>query len=355
MDIDGNETGEMETVCPIADMASPPVPVIAGAAGTYQKLEVSYSLGARMKGCVSGFFRESNTAATYNEWTSYCTNKAGTYFDTNTNKLAADFLVADAAAAAGEWVMIPLGKQGDSHIGEATDQFNVNYPILGGLELGVGATAPLTFLIDTNRMLRFENGGRSDREAISGTDWTKERAFFFNGVFQESSFLFAGKAGKIMGYQWNATNCETDVALGVNREADDYRCNVRSGVEQRAVWKNIQGWLTIIEDPEQEPLLMSFMPDDDDALTVIKGANAPVIKGDKTPGSSFNPAAFVEKSADVYDLRFALDDNEGLIYDFPFDLALDATSESLNYEALSSESDLTDGENFGTITFTRGL
>ncbi len=355
LDDEGNDTGESALACDFQDMEEPPIAVIAATPGTYHSLGVVYSLGARMRGCVGGYFRVDNTAATYNELTHYCTNTVGSYFDTTSDTRASQFLVANPNSSSGDWTMVSLTRNGSSHAGETTDQLNISYPIAGGLELTAGGTAPLTFLIDTNRMLRFENGGRSDRTPVSGTSWTKERAYFFNGVFQDSTFIFAGRAGDIKGYQWNATNCQVDAELGVSRDLDDYNCNVRSGAEERAVWKNVQGWLTIIEDPDGLPFLMSLMPDDDDALTVIKGSNAPAERGDTTPGSNFNPAAFVEQGSNLFNLRFALDDSEGVIYNFPYNLDLNAESSSIKYDALTPELDPTDGESFGKITFSRAL
>jgi hypothetical protein len=342
-DEEGVDTGEKQLVCDIDKLTTPPIPLVQAKAATYHNLSVTYSLGAKMKGCVSGYFRESNTAAAANELVTYCTKANGSYFDKTTEHRAAHFVGSSTEENSPEWTMVPISRLSDKHAGGAKDQLNISYPIGGGLDLAAGGKADLTFLIDTNRMLRFSNGGRADDSPPDGTEWTKERAYFFNAVFPDSTFMFAGEAGEIKGYQWNARSCRTEDDL---RTDDDYQC---------PAWMNVQGWLTIIEDSDEKPFLMSFMPDDDATLTVIKGSNAPVTRGDRTPGSNFNSAAFVDKGNNLFDLQFALDAKMGEIKDFPYDLELNQTSASLKFEALTEKAILSEGEDFGRIIFSRKL
>lgn len=191
VDIVNEETGVTEKGCPLTDQETPPIPLVEVPSGTYTKLGVRYKGYARMKGCVSGYFRETNTKTDPNQIYQYCTKAGKSAFETTVDAMANEFEDANGES---DLIQVPFGKGVQETLSgtSAWEELNAEYDIAGGVALAAGQNANLTLLIDTNRMLRFENGGRSDRTPLFST-WSADRAYFFNSVFSSSNFVFVGK------------------------------------------------------------------------------------------------------------------------------------------------------------------
>jgi hypothetical protein len=258
------ETQQTESVCDLDAQATAPIPLVPVADGTFTKLRVEYAGSAKMKGCVAGYFRESNTKTEPDELYTYCTKTGKSFFDTKVDAKAPEF---ESTSTVSDLIKVPISRVGREVTDvSAFDTMAVSYDISGGLTIQPQQTADLTMLIDTNRMLRFENGGRTDNPKVF-PDWSTDRAYFFNSVFYESAFVFVGKPGTIEGYSWTAISCSPDDRTKANE--DDYGCALNQSYQSFLVG----GWLTIIRQPDGSPRILSIMPDDDGTLTVIKGSN----------------------------------------------------------------------------------
>jgi hypothetical protein len=294
------ETGAIEQVCPLDQQLTAPVPLVPVSDGNYTKLSVEYSGTSIMKGCVSGYFRDSNTKTEADTRYTYCTKAGKSFFDTTVDAKAPEF---EGTATDAKPIRVPISRMG---VGAADlsklETVNATYPIPGGVSIAAGSTASLTMVIDTNRMLRFENGGRDDRQKVF-PDWSADRAYFFNSVFYESAFVFVGKPGAIKGYSWTATSCSLDDRPKAT--PSDYGCASNQSYQSFLVG----GWLTIISLPDGSPSVLSFMPDDDDTLTVIKGNNLRTVGNGIEPDLSY----FKTNTDGTTTLRYGLDEAVGSV------------------------------------------
>ena len=254
----------------------------------YDTLSITLKSNAKMSGCVSADFSVLSADPGEHE---YCTLAAHALGGTTTPQ-PSEFEIEPSAA---EVATVPLSK-----IYPGSDELFYSFTITDGLELAVGETAPMSLVVDTNRVLRFYNMGRTDEGPNPG--YPTDYAYFFSTVFDQSFYGFAGRTGDIRGYQWIAKHCDS---------LED--CTSITDDSQLAI---IQGWMTVIYDSNDQPLISSFMPDDDNALTIIKGANM--------DSTGPKPEAFT-KSGTVYDITMGLSDKEATIEGVNLDLDVGAS------------------------------
>ncbi len=257
-------------------------------AGTYSQLSITYKKAALIKGCVSANFRDESL---YPGIHTYCTQADHSPFEGNT----ADN--DDFEDKEPEWMQFDIHMQYDGGIpalgGNPEDQFEIKYSIPSALNLSEGDSTTITMVLDINRLLRYNNDGRSDQ--IRGY------TFFFDSTFSNSVYVFLGSPGGIYGYYFVTGACVNASTIPSNHECTDNPFTV-------ALWN------TIIVDSSGDVLLSSYMPDDDDTLTVVKGSTNNVT-GDfitQNEDGTIN-IKFVGNAAGV--------DQEGTIFNFPSDFS----------------------------------
>lgn len=254
---------------------------LEAAAGRFDTLEVLFSRKARISGCVTGNFCAPDAQSVHGEHT-YCTQASKAFYGGTGGGENADF----EDKLPGEEMDFDLRLACKPDTAETVPE---QYSIRGGLELTEGATAPLNLVVDLNRMLRFYNQARP--ESPCGKGLLSTPSYFFTSVFDSSVFVFAGKPGAIQGYQLLTQAC-TEAA-----DADvppDYVCTTNPFV--------VAVWLTVVLDDQGAPILASFQPDDDNTLTVIKGATSTMTAF----GPQWDPSAIAKVSDGVYNLTYRL-------------------------------------------------
>jgi hypothetical protein len=291
--IKNEATGETELKCNYGDVKVPPVGVVDVTEGVYTSLAVTYSKKATIKGCVGGFYRANatgvgDTAVAHK----YCTRAEGSLFTGNQSVNLATF--EDKAA---EEMDTPLtGVGGPNAFTADSGDLDVVYPIDPSLKIEAGKQATLTLIIDTNRMLRFEAANRSDAPVLK-EGWPQSRPYFFSTVFESSSFVYVGEPGSIRGYDWGAYVCRPSATP----------CKGTSDVFY------IQGWLTSILDKDGTPAIMTYMPDDDSTLTVIKGNNLIQSNASGSITLTRDPEGYVKSANGELSLKYRLNDSTGTI------------------------------------------
>ena len=294
-------------------------------AGTFNKLTVNFTSLGQMKGCVTGKYKANASDNTGTAATN-CT-KSGKGLDSGLTTTSSDFTSANP-----ENMNVYLSKSGTA----SGTSFSKTFIIPGGITLGADAAPSITLLIDTGRMLRFYNG---DTDFSSpGPDYATHasKAFFFTTVFEESIYIFLGIPGSIRGYRWavNAENWTTSTDPGTH--ACTTGCKI------------VAGWMTLILDKEGAPLMASLMPDDDNALTVVKGGTYST-----TNQGELDTAAIVQNSASNWDIHYNLGDElNGIIYGFN-PTSANASSQDGSFSMTSNHSGTK--HSWGELTFVRKL
>jgi hypothetical protein len=284
--------------------------------GKYDKIKLDFLRKAEIKGCVRGDFASSVTNS--NGVHTYCTQTAGSTF-AGTLTTNADFENKTA-----EWMDFDISSSNNQYFTKETDQtFTLSYDIAGGVEITEKDSASLTFVIDMNRLLRYYNQGRSDQGPNPGAP--TDKTYFFDTTFRSSTFAFVGKPGKIFGYEMLAMAC-----ANASYDAVTKICSVNSSP--------VALWMTLIADEAGIPVLVNYMPDDDNTFTVIKGGNSGL-------------KDWVVKNAASMDLMYTLgEDAPGVIKGFPLDLnstAVGAVVDGVTFEGFQDQS--------GPVTTTRKL
>ena len=212
----------------------------------------------------------------------------------------------------------------NSFSSDASSTFTLDFPITGGVNLDATAPQQLTMLLDANRLLRFFNQGRTDQGPNPGLP--ANRSYFFTTVFERSVFAFVGTPGSIRGYSWATRACTQATTI-----PSDHQCTDNPFV--------VAGWLTLVFDKDGTPLLASAMPDDDNTLTVIKGANMTRTGYDTTA---------VTSSETSWNARVSLGESDkATLFNVP--KTLDVGSESVEgyFEGMQ--------KSYGTVRYKRGL
>lgn len=312
--------------CPTPEADSVPSEGLAQVEeGTFTSLVVTYQVAAKMKGCVTGNYGTIETRVSGVH--TYCTVSGKDSF--NGGGAAADFEIASSAATES---IVQLNKTNTTDT-DTTKTFIQSYPIAGGgIEIKKGTTARLTMVIDNNRMLRFFNNNKTN-DQTPNPGMLAGKSYFFNTVFEESSFVFVGKAGDVRGFQWWLEGCKTSASVP---KPTDRICTTAAGATI-----SVTGWMTIIKGSDNTPLVVGLMPDDDNTATLVKGSNK--------SETGIDPLKFTLKSGTTYDVGFLLGEKAGTIYGVDVDGAVGAV------QVGNFESDLGLGEYYGKFYMKRGL
>ncbi len=285
----------------------------------YTELRVTFAPKAKIKGCVSATFKNDpgNVANGSVGLQTYCTQTEKASTNESITPVHADFKNVTA-----QETELFLNKSWESR----ASNMQLSFPIKDGLTITAGQKSNLTMVIDVNRMLRFYNMGRTDSGPNPGFPTT--RAYFFTTVFEDSLFVFAGKAGSIRGYSW-----QTDTCTGSFSNA--YNCASPSSVD---------GWMTLILDSSGTPFVASAMPNDDNNLTTLKGGNRKAQIG--------IDSSMISKNTDgTYNVAVSLNGEvDPTIYKFDLSGALNSSFET-DYRGTKNGSE----DTFGRIKLTRGL
>lgn len=121
-------------------------------------------------------------------------------------------------------------------------------------ELSDGENPQLTLLFDLSRVLRFYCGEHPEQQGVGPMDLGDKAYFFTHSTFSESAALFFGTAGSIYGFKTIYASYNPEDSIG--------------GVIPAGVF----GWMTLIFDVGGNILSGHLIGDDDNALTVAKGA-----------------------------------------------------------------------------------
>ncbi|NRA67178.1 MAG: hypothetical protein HRU19_22030 [Pseudobacteriovorax sp.] len=322
--------------CPEVDTAAGDTPasgvVNVEQAGSYDLLKVSYLSTAKMRGCVTGNFA-GNDATVDDPITgvqTYCTR---TGYDTPTmNSTGTSYNASDFQGNTATLMDVAM----DVH---SRQELNLEFPIQGGVTIGGDSedSPKITLLVDTNRMLRFDNGKR-ETSACDGSTFNESSnvwaPYFFNDILGSSSFVFVGQVGEVQGYSWSTlVESASDQATA---ESNSLTC------QNSEFCIYVNGWLTIIKQADGTPYLNNFLPDDDGALTVLKGGNY------AADGVAIDE--FVVNSSSSWDINYTLGSQlDGVVKGFDPTTAV-GSSQDVNFLVDAADA----GEwSYGEVTFTR--
>jgi hypothetical protein len=291
------------------------------ASATYTSLSVTFAPKAKIKGCVTGNFKNTTQTTANGSVGShtYCTKTALATTNETITPTAQDFESSGA-----EEVEIYLNKSWE----ERARSLQANFPIKDGLTVSSDSSKTLSLVIDVNRMLRFYNKGRPD--SGPNPSFPTNRAYFFTTLFEESLFVFAGKPGSIRGYSYLTSTCMEATVTS------DYLCSTSTA-------KSVAGWVTLILDADGTPFAANAMPDDDNNLTTIKGGNRTSVVG-------IDPSMITKNSDNTYSVALDLSGSKSTIKNFDLSTALGSSFVS-SYDGINNGSNLS----FGKVTLTRGL
>lgn len=309
--------------CPDNVSGIPPLGNVSAEVGTYGTLGVEYYVKAQAKGCVSGDYRSDGSAAVTGRHT-YCTRAAHSTFSTPLGGTNADFEDQTPQEMDFSLSMNP------NDLSDPTATLYEAYPIRDGIEIGGDSTATLTMVIDVNRMLRFYNQGMKDQGPNPGMP--TNRSFFYTTVFDGSAFVFVGQPGDIKGFAFVTNACADQATIPA-----DHIC-----VDNPFV---VAGWITLIFDKSGNPIVTNLMPDDDNTLTVIKGANRTA-----DPGAGWDPSCFTVNSGGIVDLKFYLgNEGSGHIYGINTNMAVGSQESTAYFESGFHN------HSYGKLILKRGL
>jgi hypothetical protein len=293
---------------------------IEAGAGSYTSLAVTFKRKARAQGCVTGNFGAPGSTVTGVH--TYCTRAAGAFMAGMGGAPRGDF-----EGGAAQESDFDLARPGGEPPGG--DELTVEFPIQGGLTLAPGGAAPLTLVIDTSRLLRFYNQA-TDNPINPGAPTSV--SYFFTTVFQDSIYLFGGRAGTIFGYQLTTNACFNVEDASV---PPDYQCTMGGQV--------VAAWLTLVTGPSGAPLTASLMPDDDNTLTVLKGNNQAMRAGH----AAWDSSMIVSRPDGRLDVSYRLGPDEGTIFNIDTHAAPGASLPDVHFRGLQ--------KSFGVVTASRGL
>lgn len=255
------------------------------AEGTYSTVTVYYKRKATVKGCVSGYFFETwgqtdNTV----EKSTFCTRKDHAYFNTSGGGTYTDFedktseLVDIDLSGAGTFNAENLPGSGDGL--DANDVVRIEFPIPGNVTIASDATAQLTLLIDTNRMLQFYSDHHSaitnsGEGRGAGPGALTGKSYFFTSIFEDSQFFFVGRPGNIYGFEMLTLPCTTTdkSVLDAFSQPSDYACTSSDDEGQSL-------WMTVIEDADANIISATIQPDDGLSYVALKGDNINITSGE---------------------------------------------------------------------------
>ena len=302
------------TICPqdtnstIKPGSGGKIATMSAGAGTYTSLAVTFQRQAQVSGCVSGNFNHSSAGQLTTGIHTFCTQAASSMINNSGGATSS----ASFENVTPQTVNFDLQGGTSASTGTNGGTFTVTFPLASNLTLGTGASAPLTLMIDTNRMLRFyanENGN-----PIPNTP--SATSYFFTSVFNHSLYIFAGLPGSIYGYELVALACvNQDGSKPALTSVASYDCS--AATSRPAATENVgvvAAWLTVVADSTGVPFMGNITPDDDDTLTVIKGNNQTLISGQ----SGWDKTAFTTNTDGTYNFQYNLDSSHvGTLYNVP--------------------------------------
>ncbi len=286
----------------------------------YDTVKVEFLAGAKIKGCVKGTFRADHALHTY------CTrSNFSTFIAPIGSANNSDF--EDATGATAQEMDIHIGDPKGSFTSAQTETFTLEFPIANGVTIGENGSQKLTLLIDTNRILRYNNHARNET-----TIPFYDRSYFFSSVFSSSIFVFVGDPGTIRGYSWETSACNNETSIPTNHICTNNPFTVA-------------GWLTMIFDKSGNPILASSIPDDDSTLTVMKGSNT-------RTGTGLTPSDITSPSTGLWNVVIHLNDDPFNIVNVPGNINVGESTTNASFDGQT----LSDGKyRYGTVNFTRGL
>lgn len=293
------------------------VTTLQASIGSYTALDVVFQRRARISGCLTGQYGAPGSSISGKH--TYCTQAGRALYAGVGGGQRADF-----EGRAAEEMDFDLARPGT---GAGADTLTLRFPIEGGLTLAEGGTERLTLVIDTNRLLRFYNQAIS-QPVNPGAPSTV--SYFFTTVFDGSVFVFAGQPGEIYGYQLVTRAC-----IGAAQIPADHDCPTGSVVA---------AWLTVVADPAGIPITASFMPDDDNTLTVIKGSN----QAGSPQGAVWDPSCVTRNQSGGFDLRYLLGSSDsGVVFNVRTDVRVGDALPGVYFEGLQ--------RSYGVVTAYRRL
>lgn len=272
------------------------------ASGEYEVLRIEYLNAADVKGCVHAHWDDNPAGGVPQPadlaYHTYCTRAGKSSFDSTsaTGFTAANFEVVDAGPQYGrpdnvadepQETKLNLSKFWGNGLDALNAKFEVEYKLPKPIKLEADKTTGLSMIIDLNRLLRFNrNVGGSSMFQGSNTSG----AFFFTTIWEEVAFASLGEPGRIYGFEVVVKACKKSefTAPDTCATANNYF--------------TIGAWLTAIMDPDGKPLSAILQPDDDNALTVVKGTWAGLQKS--VPSA---PIVTAGSDANHVDVHYRLD------------------------------------------------
>ncbi len=335
------ETGEEILGCPaINEGDTPPTGVIAiDQSGPFSGMQVTFAAETDVQGCVSGDFSDSYSIT--GEHT-YCT-KSG-YELSKIEGDASTWAATDFEAPTLTNAETSLVDLDHGHGGDVQQIYSIDEPIT----LSADNPPQLSLLVDLNRVLRFTNGAT---ETAGGACQAPNPdmpcgPYFFTLSPSDFMFAFLGKPGRIEGYYWQLANNEIEGGTSADQVPANKTCSGDNCIA-------VAGWMTTIYRPDaSKPFFATFMPDDDNALTVLKGSNYAIIENNTAP-APIDPTAVTANNdhSSAFDITYNLgSDFVGTLYNFSPITTIGTTSSDSYFIQINDE-----GIRYGTVNLTRGL
>lgn len=270
------DTGEERMSCPEKpDGYEPPVALMPiSQTGTFDTIRVSLLNKASMKGCVEGYVRQDG-------WSSenptdkvsqerYC-SKSASSMRSSLDGAATSSEFAATSSDKGEWTTTTLSMNPDDIDGT----YNVDFAIKEGVTINDLSTdrPKITLVIDNSTMFRFfKRDNYNDKTRPDGGPETEafQGSYFFTNRLRDQAFVFVGRAGSVRGFEYVADfqrgeNGSLTVPSGGAESPTLYACSPPSAC------RHAKGWLSVIYDADDNPMLFSMQPDDNN--TGLKVAN----------------------------------------------------------------------------------
>jgi hypothetical protein len=350
---------------------------IGVAPGEYEEVEVTYLTRGYVKGCVSAIWgRPSGLTDDDDGEIKYCTRAGKDSFALDHG--AAPFSLADfkyVANGTPEQTEVSLAKINLSKgrevgvVAQETDTIVTRYETISPIVVEADKSIPLTLMIDMNRILKFYRAGETENsiEKTPNPSYPKHGSpYFFTTVFEDSTAVFVGTPGKIMGFEliaeaclesgYNATNmtCVEDNGVVTENYCTSHNGTWNAGTATCALPKDfavVGAWLTLIFDPENRPLFGIVQPDDDNALTVTKGSS----RGFKDAAGLPNFIVPNSENASKLDIRYQMGepDSDNRLMGFTEDFFTSVVGDEI--PGISFKSGHNDGNQAGPIKLTRKL
>ena len=297
---EGNITlGEVvkTTTCPNSNNRK-----ITVSAGSYSLLKIEFLKRAKIKGCVTGNFTDIGTKNGIAGTHTYCTQTGKSTFD-NDNTQNSDFETNTSTLMD---VDLKITREGRTT--NRTESFTIDYPIEGNITLTPGNTSELTMLFDLNRMLRYFNNGRVDNKAPNNSAPNTFTYFYTLDLEEDNTaYAFVGKTGSIYGYRTILEGC-SDLPMPPDRVCVN-------------VSQTVGLWMTSIYDKNNAHIKTTFMPDDDNAFSTIKGSTDNI----ENPINELGNGRF--------NIKYGLDrDTQGTIFNFKHATSINSKVEGVTFE-----------------------